>query len=183
MRNPIAVLACFWLSCAVVADPVDVAMPDRVTLGTVALRLNGAGVRQKFMFDVYAAGLYVMNPSADAATLVAAQAPRRVHMQFLRAVDRSKIVDAWRDGIAANSPAEVHEELGGRIDAFVALFGDVDAGGEVMLDYLPGVGTRVTIDNEERGVVEGKDLNDALLRVWLGPEPVSLDLKDALLGR
>ena len=34
----------------------------------------------------------------------------------------------------------------------------------------------------EKGVIEGKDFNDALLAVWLGPDPVQDDLKKPLLG-
>lgn len=183
MRIGMIVLACLWMSSAIAADPGGLPLPERVTLGAKSLELNGAGVRKKLFIDVYVAGLYVESPSMDPGTLIAAEAPRRVHMHFLRAVDEAKIVDAWREGFAANSPTAVHDGLAGRIDTFVALFGDVDAGGEVLLDYLPGRGTRVTIDSEERGVVEGKDFNDALLRVWLGAKPVTEDLKAALLGR
>jgi hypothetical protein len=34
----------------------------------------------------------------------------------------------------------------------------------------------------EKGVIEGKDFADALFSVWLGANPVQVDLKTALLG-
>ena len=57
------------------------------------------------------------------------------------------------------------------------------AGDEILLDYLPGRGTGVTVNGVERGVIAGKDFNDALLAVWPGEAPVSAEFKAALLGR
>ena len=53
---------------------------------------------------------------------------------------------------------------------------------EVLLDYLPGQGTRVTIKGDVKGVIDGKDFNDALLNIWLGDEPADDDLKEAMLN-
>jgi hypothetical protein len=39
----------------------------------------------------------------------------------------------------------------------------------------------VTIAKEEKGVIPGKDFNDALLRIWLGEKPVNKGLKEQLL--
>jgi hypothetical protein len=48
---------------------------------------------------------------------------------------------------------------------------------------VPGVGTRVGIDGKERGKpIAGEDFHLALLRIWLGENPVDRDLKRALLG-
>ena len=52
----------------------------------------------------------------------------------------------------------------------------------VLLDYIPETGTRITIDNEVKGVIEGADFYAALADVWLGEEPADDDLKDAMLG-
>ena len=52
----------------------------------------------------------------------------------------------------------------------------------MLLDYVPGSGTKVTIKGVEKGVVEGEDFNAALLDIWLGDEPADDDLKEAMLG-
>jgi hypothetical protein len=52
----------------------------------------------------------------------------------------------------------------------------------ILLDYLPGAGTRVTIKGQVKGVIPGQDFNDALLEVWLGARPASGGLKRAMLG-
>ena len=40
----------------------------------------------------------------------------------------------------------------------------------------------VTINGKNRGVVVGKDFNDALLKIWLGAKPVTKSLRNDLLG-
>jgi hypothetical protein len=50
-----------------------------------------------------------------------------------------------------------------------------------VLDFFPNQGTVVTIAKQEKGVILGKDFNDALLRIWLGEKPVTKGLKEKLL--
>jgi hypothetical protein len=40
----------------------------------------------------------------------------------------------------------------------------------------------VTLNSENKGIIEGDDFGAALLRVWLGPEPPTEELKNGLLG-
>jgi len=62
------------------------------------------------------------------------------------------------------------------------MFPSLKEGDVVMLDYLPGKGTRVTIKGKVKGIIKGKDFNRALLDVWLGNKPADEDLKQAMLG-
>ena len=58
----------------------------------------------------------------------------------------------------------------------------VKKGDVVLLDYLPGAGTRVTVRGEDKGTIPGEDFNRALLRIWLGESPADASLKKAMLG-
>lgn len=62
------------------------------------------------------------------------------------------------------------------------LFTDVREGDEIILDYTPGQGTRVSIAGKDLGTIDGADFNRALLSIWLGANPVDEDLREALLG-
>ena len=42
--------------------------------------------------------------------------------------------------------------------------------------------SRIVINGIVRGSVPGKDLNDALLRIWVGEHPVSDRFKQQVLG-
>ena len=162
-----------------------VSFPDKVTLGgsKVPLQLNGVGFRTKFIFDVYIGALYTKEKvnSRDAAQ--ALKGPNRIHMHFVYSeVSKEKLVDGWNDGFEGNNSYETLKALSQRIDKFNAMFSTVVAGDVVLLDYVPGKGTTVTIKGVEKGVVEGDDFNAALLDIWLGSEPADDDLKDAMLG-
>lgn len=51
----------------------------------------------------------------------------------------------------------------------------------VALDFVGGE-TKISLNGEARGGIAGERFNSALMRVWLGDQPVQSDLKKALLG-
>jgi hypothetical protein len=97
-------------------------------------------------------------------------------------VEREKIIDGWNDGFVENNSDEQLKSLQARIDVFNSYFSDLKKGDVLLYDFIPGTGTRVTINGEEKGVIEGADFYAALLDIWLGDEPADDDLKDAMLG-
>lgn len=147
------------------------------------LQLNGAGVRSKFFIDVYIAELYLENPSAKAAEVIAAPGRKRVTMHILHSeVTRDKLVEAWNEGFKENSsPAEL-AKLQERIDQFNAMFSDVKKDDVIVLDFAPAAGTVVTLRGQKKGAIAGKDFNDALLNIWLGEKPISSGLQEKLLS-
>jgi len=147
------------------------------------LSLNGAGVRSKFFFDIYVIALYLEHQANTVDQVLAEDGRKRVTMHFLyKKVEREKLVGAWDEGFTGNTAADELKVLQPRIDQFNSQFRDAVAGDIIILDYVPGVGTKVLINNEEQGVTPGKDFNDALLRIWLGDKPVTKDLKKELLA-
>jgi hypothetical protein len=161
---------------------VDV--PDHVTVNGKTLVLNGAGMRVKFFFDIYVGALYLPRAVHDTKSVLAQTGPRRVLMHFVyKEVGRDKLIEAWNEGFEGNSSSSELAALRQRIDAFNALFDSVHRGDIVLLDYVPGSGTHVSINGKDKGTIAGKDFNDALLRIWLGKEPVTGSLKRAMLGK
>jgi hypothetical protein len=177
----LAVLALAVATPAHAKKVAGVEFPDAVEVGGQKLELNGAGLRKKFIIKVYAGGLYLAQRSGDAGAIVAADAPKRVRMVFLRDVDRKAILAAFREGFEANSRAQL-AELERGLQRIGPAIGDVRRGGELVVTYVPGEGTTVT-GPAGTAVVEGKLFADALLRNWLGPKPADGDLKKGLLGK
>jgi len=70
-----------------------------------------------------------------------------------------------------------------RVDAFNALWPDLAPGDVADVDFADGAGVRVSINGRARGSVPGADLQQAVLRIWLGDEPADGDLKRGMLGR
>lgn len=149
----------------------------------VQLALNGAGVRSKFIFDVYVAALYLQKPAKKVSAVLGEDMQKQMVMHFVYdEVEKEKLVDAWNEGFEGNLGTKQQKELADTITTFNDMFDTVVKGDTIVLAYAPGQGTRVTIAGKEKGVIEGKPFNDALLSIWLGQKPVTKDLKQELLG-
>ena len=172
------------MSAVAVARTVeDVNLPEKISLEGQELVLNGAGVREKFFFDIYVAALYLPAKNSDAGSILKADQPWRVSMHFLYSkVDWEKMDKGWDEGFEANVPREKLPALQERLETFKNMFGTMHKGDVVLMDYAPGKGVRVSINGKEKGLVPGADFASALLSVWLGKKPVTNSVKKALLG-
>ena len=189
MRALLLLVCAGWIGFAHAVEVAGVNLADRmrISAGGPELVLNGSGLRTRFFFKVYAAGLYLEKKSNTPAAVLALAGPKRVAMHLLRNVSAKEILDALHDGITANSSAAELEKLKPRLaqlDTVMSQLGPVKEGDVVTLDYLPGSGTAVTLNGKAKGEpIAGAALYEALLRVWLGDKPVQDDLKKELLGQ
>lgn len=162
----------------------DVQVPDTIKLADQSLLLNGAGIRSKFVFDIYVGALYLPTKATTTQQVLSMAGPKRVLMHFLYdEVEKAKLIDGWNDGFEDNHTNEQFKALKPKLASFNALFTTVKRGDHIKLDYLPETGTRVMINDQLKGTVPGKEFYPALLKVWLGEEPADSDLKDAMLGQ
>lgn len=163
----------------------DVRLADSVKLGDATLLLNGAGMRVRVIVDVYVAALYLGKKADKAEDVLADAGVKRIALHMLYGMSSSKLLNAFKDAIEANHTQAELAALDEQLKKFYALFGaisNINNGDVILLDYFPATGTRVTINGVERGVVEGAEVNRALLRIWLGNNPVQRELKRELLG-
>jgi hypothetical protein len=165
------------------AKAAGVEFPDRVEAGGQTLRLNGVGLRKKLFIKVYAGGLYLQEPSRDAAAVVASDAPKRVRMVFLRDVTKKQVMDAYREGFEKNSGGPGLKDLLAKLDRIApAIPAELKEGAELVVTYVPGEGTTVA-SPAGKATVDGKEFADALFKNWLGASPADESLKEGLLGR
>jgi hypothetical protein len=153
--------------------------------GNTVLMLNGAGIRSKFIFDIYVGALYVSKPPlASSESVINDQQAQRVSMHFLYdEVSKDKLNDGWQDGFDANHSKTELAKLSDRLADFKQLFVTVKKGDVINLDYLPEQGTLVSINNQTQGTVPGFDFHQALMKVWLGDIPADSNLKNGMLGQ
>jgi hypothetical protein len=184
MSRFLAALAALALAVPALAREVaGVQFTETVAVGGQELKLNGAGLRKKVFFKVYAGGLYLAQPSGDAGAIVAADAPKSVRMVFLRDVDKGKILETYREGFQNNSAGPALQGLLAKLDRIGPALADMKSGAEMSVTYVPGKGTTVAAAGATPVTVEGKDFADAMFRNWLGAQPADVDLKQAFLGK
>ncbi|HEB57720.1 MAG TPA: hypothetical protein ENJ01_00670 [Gammaproteobacteria bacterium] len=190
-QTPLFLPATLVLLVALILLPVsslavtvaDVTLPDTVEVDGRSLVLNGAGLRTKFFFKIYAGALYLREKSHDAETIIADPGPKQVIMHFIYdEVSAEKLAGGWREGFESNLSDEAFDALKARLATFNQLFPTVHKGDRIVLDFTADGRVRVRIGDELRGSIEGHDFQQALLRVWLGEEPADWDLREAMLG-
>ena len=148
----------------------DVSMPRQIEVEGHSLVLNGMALRKKAIFKVYVAGLYLPAKATDAEQVLAADAPRRLVMQFLRDVGANKMCNAWNEGLEANTP-DASEALKAQYVTLCSWMEDIDKGEQFVFTYVPGKGTTVEVKGSAKGTLEGKEFADALFKSWIGPKP------------
>ena len=168
---------------ATALEIAGVDVPQSVNVENKVLVLNGAGIRKKFIIKVYVGALYLPVKRNAVSGILADPGAKRIVMNFLyKEVSAEKLVDGWNEGFAKNNSAQELQALQERINQFNSMFVTVRKGDEIRLDYLPGTGTQVSINNTLKGTVPGEDFSKALLKIWLGSEPADGNLKEAMLG-
>lgn len=186
----IALLAGLLLSFNTLAATVDVAgvkLEDAVDVQGARLQLNGAGVRYKAIFKVYVGALYVGKKSATPEEIYAAPGPKRVSITMLRDIDSNELGKAFTKGFEENTPkGEVSKLIPGLI-RMGQVFSDqkkLVTGDVFTIDWVPGSGTVITVKGKPQGEpFKEPEFFNALMRIWLGPNPADFRLKDALLGK
>ena len=162
-----------------------VAIPETTSVADskTTLVLNGAGLREKFFIDIYIGALYLQAKTPDARAILSDEGPASVHMHFLYSeISKKKITDGWIDGLDANLSNSELQAIQPQLDAFNKLFTVLKEGDVLRIDYSPAKGTEVRINGEWRGAVAGNDFFRALLKIWIGPKPISKSLKQDMLG-
>jgi hypothetical protein len=170
---------------AVAVDFEGVKLNDTAQVGNVTLKLNGAGLRTKLIFKVYVGALYLADKKHSATAVLADDGAKRLSMFMLRELSSDQLMEAFEKGLANNNTSTELAAMNSRIKEFSAIFRsarEVAKGDVITIDYFPGEGTRVSINGIEKGRLAGAEFNTALLKIWLGNDPVDEDLKKGLLG-
>jgi|SRR5690606_30629287 len=161
-----------------------VEIPDYLTAENISLSLNGAGVRSKWMTNVYVGGLYLMQTTSDAANVLAADEPMAIKLHMVSGlVTSEKMKGSLRAGFESardgGSAAFVPQ-----FERFAAVFDEKIRQGDVFdLLYLPGKGIEIYKNNELKDSLSGGvELKKVLFGIWLIGEQPRDSLRQAMLG-
>jgi hypothetical protein len=189
MKNILkTLLAALFFALTLSANAIEikgVKVNETAQVGGSALVLNGAGIRQKLVFKVYVAGLYLAQKQADANAVISDTGNKRLSMHFLREVDAETLLKGMNEGFEENNSAAEMTAIEPQMNAFRQMMNSAKAikKGDVIVLDITSAGTQVNINGKSFGLVEGEAFNKALLRVWLGAKPVDVALKNAMLGQ
>ena len=186
IKGTLAALLMLAAAAAGGADVSGVKLDDKTQLESRDLVLNGAGLRKRFaVVKVYVIGLYLAEKKTDTAGVLALAGPKRAEIHMLRDVGADAFTEALVDGLKANHSEADFKALEPRVKELaevMAQIGEAKNGMTIALDWT-GAGTRLAVNGKPVGKpIAGEDFYKALLRIWLGDNPVQDDLKKSLLG-
>jgi hypothetical protein len=168
------------LNLAQAGELAGVKVPDQVTVGGQQLALNGMGLREKIVIDVYVGSLYLPQKTSQASKAVDADVPKRIQLNFIyETVTVEQQKEAFSEAMAKLPNAAAVADRMTRLATSMEL---VHSGDEVVFDYVPGKGTQVKVKGKDKGTIEGADFMRALWTIYLGPNPPSESLKKGMLG-
>lgn len=190
LKKCAAALAGVLLSLSAAAAQVEVAgvkLDDTAEVAGTKLQLNGAGIRYKAVFKVYVAALYVGKKIATPEEFFAATGPKRISITMLREIDSNELGKAFTRAFEDNATKGELSKLIPGLLRMGQVFSDqkkLMAGDSFTSDWIPGVGTVITVKGKVQGeAFKEPEFFNALMRIWLGPHPADFKLKDALLGK
>ncbi|MGN6182616.1 MAG: chalcone isomerase family protein [Thermoanaerobaculia bacterium] len=182
-RTVLAIALTLAAATAGAATLAGVNIPDTTDVAGHKLVLNGVGLRKKFVVKVYTGALYLPAKSNNAAAILATDQPRKQVMHFVFDVGKDKIAEAWEEGLEDNTP-NASAEVKNNFKTLASWMEEVKDGQEIVLAYVPGTGTTVTVNGKVKGTLAGKATSDAILNTWIGAKPgPGGDFKKAVLGQ
>ncbi len=164
------------------ANLAGVTLPDTQQVAGKTLVLNGMGIRTKYMVKVYVGGLYLEQKSSDANAIIKSDAPKQIVMKFLHGASKSQMSDAFNEGFSDNSP-EATKTMKTQIDQLVNALDAVKPGDTMVFTYVPGTGSSMEINGQNKVTIADPAFAPVLFSVWLGPKPPNADLKKGMLGK
>ncbi|MGV3571200.1 MAG: chalcone isomerase family protein [Ramlibacter sp.] len=187
--RPWLLAACCWFAGGAWADVTvsGVKYQEATELRGARVQLNGAGIRYYGPFKVYAAGLYLGRKASTPEEALATPGAKRIAVTMLREIDAAELGKLFTRGVESNMEKASFSRLIPGLMRMSQIFTDhkkLQPGDTFTVDWVPGTGTIVTV----RGVPQGEpfkepEFYEALMRIWLGPNPADWKLKESLLGR
>jgi hypothetical protein len=193
MRLPIKeLLLCLTLALVGTANAVEIAgakieETSQALATNTPLVLNGAGIRYKVsIFKVYVAALYLTETKNTTDAVLALAGPKKINLSMLRDVSSDTMGQAFMDGVKRNTSMADRAKLLDQFLKFGQLFSTVPElkkGDVITMEWTPNVGTNMYVNGKKLGeTFLDVAFFNAVLKIWLGDNPVDGSLKNKLLG-
>lgn len=188
MRTAAALaLLALLVPAAAFAAPVTVEgkdYPDTLTVEGKALKRVGAGLREKWSFDVYAMGAYSEDGGCEPSDIIRKDVVKHLRLDMLRNVSAEKMGGTIADSLRKHMPAGASDALRRQADDFGGFFTKpCSKGARLEITYVPGSGTTLRQDGQAMGpTLPGPEFMRVLWDVYFGPETCCDALKEQILG-
>lgn len=159
-------------------------LPDTLTFDGATLRLNGAGVRNKFFMDIYVLALYAEKSITSDREAIQGTMPRALRLVITTPMANNQIVAESIEKGLRRSSGRKYELVKPFIGEIIRVFNEQPIRFRDCFDivYHPDTGLSVYRNGHfASGPRQSDELRDAIFDNWLGKEAPSEQLKRKLL--
>jgi hypothetical protein len=159
---------------------------QEATVGGQKLQLNGAGMRFRIGFRVYAAGLYTPGKVTKNDDVLKPTVAKRMQLVAQRDVKGDEFGKLFSRAMEDNASKEEFSKIINAVLRMGAIFAEAKQFGKgdvILVDYVPNTGVTITVRGKQVGEPFKEPEFAALLyKIWFGTKPVDEALRKALLG-
>jgi len=165
-------------------EVLGVKFPGEKTIEGKILKLNGVTYRKAMgIVKVYAAGLYLENPSQDPKEVIESEQVKHLLTHYLtKKATAKKIQEGFLEVIKECNPPELVAANQADIEKYASwLDKDMAPGLTSSSTYVPGKGLTMTYQGEVRGTIPGSTFMQMYYRYNVG-EKAPKNIRKGLLG-
>lgn len=146
------------------------------------LKLSGAALLKYMVFiEAYTGALYLPDNTNGSDALD--DVPKHLVLEYRVKISSDDFAQATLAQIKASVSKAVFHRLEPKIESLNRLYKDVRPQDRYALTYLPGRGTRLTLNDVPLGTIYGAEFAKALFGIWIGENPIDEPFRDRLLGK
>ena len=166
-------------------EVVGVKFPTEKVVAGKTLKLNGVSYLTKLAFiKVYAAGLYLEQPSHDPETIITSKQVKHMWHHYLTSkATAKKLHDGFIEQMEETNPKALVEANRKDIERYASWL-DKDAAPGLTSEaiYVPGKGLTLIYQGQEKGTIPGDTFAEMYFRGYVG-EKADSTVREGLLGK
>ena len=159
------------------AQVAGVTLPPTETVQGQQLQLASCAAYEKLWMDLYALSLYLPpGTPTNASRILDSGVPKLLRLDVTY---DGRVPNGLPDDWAQRLRDEVSREF---MRTLRNQYNDLKGGDTVRIAYVPGQGTTLMVNGNVVVTRPGSELMASMLELWIGPDPVSGNLKRLLLS-
>ncbi len=157
---------------------------EAINLNNTSLTLQGAGVRSKFIFDIYVGALYLQNKMQNPQKIIEGRSPMDIRM-----IITSSLVTGSKMKEGFGNDFKVMESIGYKVDKnplqrFFDTFSSTIHKNDIFdFLFIPKKGLFIYKNGKKVTKIDNFEFKRALYAIWFSKRPAQESLKNKMLGR
>ena len=147
------------------------------------LTLRGTGVLRYMVFIKAYEGAFYLQAGKAADQATNDQAARCLVLHYFQPINAGDFAEATAEMIKKNVSPDRFASLLPKIEKFNTFYRDITPGDRYTAAYIPEIGTRLWLNDDLLGRVEGAEFASAFFAIWIGENPIDRKFRDQMLGK